>query len=202
MTMVMNENAIESVSNIPSDKVACSILQVENVLQESAPSMDSNIEATTNMQPGQQSKLDSQDDEQETKKPESPIEDVVAAVVNELSTISALEDSTLIEPQTPTGLKTPIKSATPSELDLDDDYDEEDELNTDSPNSSSNRKDDEQGNNNSSRQEKSLGLLTSKFVNLLQECKFGIMDLKMASLFLFSPSTFSISTRFSLVIVF
>jgi transcription factor E2F4/5 len=33
----------------------------------------------------------------------------------------------------------------------------------------------------SGRHEKSLGLLTTKFVNLLQEAKDGVLDLKMVS---------------------
>ena len=33
-----------------------------------------------------------------------------------------------------------------------------------------------------SRQEKSLGLLTAKFVSLLQEAKDGILDIKIVSL--------------------
>ena len=37
----------------------------------------------------------------------------------------------------------------------------------------------------SSRHEKSLGLLTTKFVNLLQEAKDGVLDLKMVSSFVF-----------------
>ena len=35
----------------------------------------------------------------------------------------------------------------------------------------------------SSRQEKSLGLLTSKFVNLLQDAEDGILDIKSVSFF-------------------
>lgn len=34
-----------------------------------------------------------------------------------------------------------------------------------------------------SRHEKSLGLLTTKFVNLLQEAKDGVLDLKIVSVF-------------------
>ena len=34
---------------------------------------------------------------------------------------------------------------------------------------------------NSSRQEKSLGLLTSKFVSLLQEAEDGVLDIKCVS---------------------
>lgn len=34
----------------------------------------------------------------------------------------------------------------------------------------------------SSRHEKSLGLLTTKFVSLLQEAKDGVLDLKLVSL--------------------
>jgi len=33
--------------------------------------------------------------------------------------------------------------------------------------------------NSSNRHEKSLGLLTTKFVNLLQEAKDGVLDLKV-----------------------
>uniref|UniRef100_A0A8C5RMY6 E2F/DP family winged-helix DNA-binding domain-containing protein n=1 Tax=Laticauda laticaudata TaxID=8630 RepID=A0A8C5RMY6_LATLA len=36
------------------------------------------------------------------------------------------------------------------------------------------------GSSNSSRHEKSLGLLTTKFVSLLQEAKDGVLDLKAA----------------------
>jgi transcription factor E2F4/5 len=38
------------------------------------------------------------------------------------------------------------------------------------------------GNNSASRHEKSLGLLTTRFVTLLQDAKDGVLDLKMVSL--------------------
>ena len=37
----------------------------------------------------------------------------------------------------------------------------------------------------SSRQEKSLGLLTSKFVSLLQDAEDGILDIKSVSIYFF-----------------
>jgi transcription factor E2F4/5 len=36
--------------------------------------------------------------------------------------------------------------------------------------------------NNASRHEKSLGLLTTRFVSLLQDAKDGVLDLKVVSL--------------------
>jgi len=38
------------------------------------------------------------------------------------------------------------------------------------------------GAGNASRHEKSLGLLTTRFVSLLQDAKDGVLDLKMVSL--------------------
>lgn len=112
----------------------------------------------------------------------SSTEEVVAAMINQVSMDSALEElATQQQSHTPTGFRTPNKSATPTEFDADDDYDYEDdlnEMNTDSPDSI-NRKIDEQNSSYLSRQEKSLGLLTSRFVTLLQDCPDGVMDLKM-----------------------
>ena len=39
------------------------------------------------------------------------------------------------------------------------------------------------GNNNASRHEKSLGLLTTRFVSLLQDAKDGVLDLKLVCTF-------------------
>ena len=38
-----------------------------------------------------------------------------------------------------------------------------------------------EGNGNASRHEKSLGLLTTRFVSLLQDAKDGVLDLKVVS---------------------
>ena len=51
---------------------------------------------------------------------------------------------------------------------------------TDTPSTSSSR-DVDNIYNNGSRQEKSLGLLTTKFVTLLQESQNGVLDLKLVS---------------------
>lgn len=47
-------------------------------------------------------------------------------------------------------------------------------------------------NSTPSRHEKSLGLLTTKFVSLLQEAKDGVLDLKVVRCFFISANSFTL----------